>query len=55
MPLILEEFLKQNNDEIQTKGLRENFILHLINLYDHQTINSDTFAKITKKLAEMSL
>jgi hypothetical protein len=52
---MLSEFLEKNFKEIISKGLSENFHLHLINLHDHNQINRENFSKIVKLFQEMRL
>ena len=46
MERILKEFLNKHGKEIVEEKLNENFILHLICLYEHQHITSNIFSDI---------
>jgi hypothetical protein len=52
---MLREFLDKNYKEIISKGISENFLLHLINLHDHNQINRENFSKIVKLFQDMRL
>ena len=49
MDKILNEFVEKNGKEIIQKELNENFILHLICLYDYQQIDKDVMAHVVKQ------
>ena len=53
METILKEFLNSSGKEIIKKDLHENFMLHLICLYDYQQINKDIMARIVMKFDEI--
>jgi hypothetical protein len=53
MEKILSEFLYKCGKQIIKNELHENFILHLICLYDYQQINKDIMAKIVQQFDEI--
>jgi hypothetical protein len=50
MERVLMDFLTKNGEEIVAKELCENFILHLICLFDYQQITNNTFTNVVQQL-----
>jgi len=51
MEVILKEFAVKHRSQLRT-SLRQNFLLHLLNLFHYQRINRDTILNTTKVLDE---
>jgi hypothetical protein len=55
MDSILKEFVKKHGKELISEKLNENFLLHLICLYEHQQITNNTFADVIRLFNELQL
>lgn len=50
MPLACEMFVDEHGDEILTKNLYRNFLLHLTNLHDYDMLTAGEIHSIVKRL-----
>jgi len=55
MPKILYDFVLKHGKELIDEKLKENFLLHMICLYEHQQINNETFCNVMKLLDSHSI